>query len=93
MEFKFKLCNLTGVAVIGQLLVVLAFTLKGLKLIIFQAIKLQPVLNELMHRVSHDRAFLTETLSHTIKVDDFTGRLFKIYEQVWDEGLVQVRKA
>ena len=51
----------------------------------------QTVLNELMHKVAHDREFLTATLAQTIKVDDFTGRLFKIYETVWDEGLAQVR--
>ena len=51
----------------------------------------QTVLNELMHKVAHDREFLTATLAQTIKVDDFTGRLFKIFETVWDEGLAQVR--
>ena len=50
----------------------------------------QTVLNDLMHRVAHDRKFLTETLAQTIQVDDFTGRLFKIFEKVWDEGLAQV---
>ena len=51
----------------------------------------QTVLNELMHKVAHDRKFLTETLAQTIKVDEFTGRLFKIFEKVWDEGLAQVQ--
>ena len=50
----------------------------------------QTVLNELMHKVAHDREFLTKTLAQTIKVDDFTGRLFQIFEKVWDEGLAQV---
>jgi len=54
-----------------------------------KALKLQTVLNELMHKVAHDRKFLTETLAQTIKVDEFTGRLFKIFEKVWDEGLAQ----
>lgn len=53
-------------------------------------LNLQTVLNELMHKVAHDRKFLTETLAQTVKVDDFTGRLFKIFEKVWDEGLAQV---
>ena len=44
-----------------------------------------------MHKVAHDREFLTATLAKTIKVDDFTARLFKIFETVWDEGLAQVR--
>ena len=43
-----------------------------------------------MHKVAHDREFLTKTLAQTIKVDDFTGRLFQIFEKVWDEGLAQV---
>eukprot|EP00095_Tigriopus_kingsejongensis_P004650 maker-scaffold29_size597861-snap-gene-4.34 protein:Tk04650 transcript:maker-scaffold29_size597861-snap-gene-4.34-mRNA-1 annotation:"glutathione synthetase-like isoform x1" len=54
-----------------------------------KACHLQPILNELMHKVAHDRQFLTETLKHTIKVDEFTRRLFNIYETVWDEGLAQ----
>ena len=55
-----------------------------------RALKLQPVLNELMHRVAHDRKFLEQTLQNTIKVDDFTRRLFEIFQKVWDEGLAQV---
>ena len=43
-----------------------------------------------MHKVAHDREFLTKTLAQTIKVDEFTGRLFEIFEKVWDEGLAQV---
>ena len=43
-----------------------------------------------MHKVAHDREFLTETLQETIKVDDFTRRLFDIFVKVWDEGLEQV---
>ena len=42
-----------------------------------------------MHKVARDREFLTSTLAQTIEVDEFTGRLFKIFEQVWDEGLAQ----
>ena len=57
------------------------------------ALRLQPVLNELMHKVAHDRDFLTKTLAKTIKVDEFTGRLFKIFETVWDEGVAQVRNS
>lgn len=47
-------------------------------------------LNELMHRVAHDEAFLRETLKGTIQVDEFTGNLFKIWETVLNEGIKQV---
>lgn len=56
-----------------------------------RAIQIQTLLNELMHKVAHDRVFLTECLKETVQVDEFTGNLFKIYESVYDEGLVQVR--
>eukprot|EP00092_Neocalanus_flemingeri_P041729 GFUD01045450.1.p1 GENE.GFUD01045450.1~~GFUD01045450.1.p1 ORF type:complete len:481 (+),score=147.92 GFUD01045450.1:73-1515(+) len=51
-----------------------------------KAVELQTVLNELMHKVAHDYDFLKETLKHTIKVDDFTGRLWNIYETIMSEG-------
>lgn len=55
-----------------------------------KAVDLQPVLNELMHRVAHNRRFLTDSLKETIQVDDFTGNLFKIYETIQEEGVTQV---
>jgi len=51
-----------------------------------KAMDLQPVLNELMHKVAHDHQFLKESLKHTISVDDFTGRLWNVYETVRNEG-------
>jgi hypothetical protein len=51
-----------------------------------RAVQLQTLLNELMHKVSHDREFLTNTLAKTIEVDGFTGRLFEIYRQINEEG-------
>ncbi|XP_067006124.1 glutathione synthetase [Anabrus simplex] len=54
-----------------------------------KAVKLQPLLNELMHRVAHDHEFLVETLKSTIEVDEFTGSLFKIYMTVQSEGITQ----
>lgn len=57
-----------------------------------KAVRLQTILNELMHWVAHDTAFLRETLANTIQVDEFTGNLFKIYERVLAEnGGAQVR--
>lgn len=56
-----------------------------------KAVRLQPILNELMHWVAHDTEFLRETLANTIKVDEFTGNLFKIYERILNEhGGIQV---
>jgi len=51
-----------------------------------KALTLQPVLNELMHNVAHDDDFLREALKHTIKVDEFTGKLWEVYETVRAEG-------
>jgi len=53
------------------------------------AVKLQPILNELMHRVAYNYEFLKNTLSNTIKVDSFTAKLFEIYETVREEGIRQ----
>eukprot|EP00090_Calanus_glacialis_P028451 TRINITY_DN4569_c0_g1_i2.p1 TRINITY_DN4569_c0_g1~~TRINITY_DN4569_c0_g1_i2.p1 ORF type:complete len:481 (-),score=128.38 TRINITY_DN4569_c0_g1_i2:814-2256(-) len=51
-----------------------------------KSLRLQPILNELMHKVAHDYDFLKESLKHTIKVDEFTGRLWNIYETIMSEG-------
>lgn len=53
------------------------------------ALYLQPILNELMHHVAHDEAFLRSTLEKTIQVDPFTAKLFKIYDTVKKEGVRQ----
>ncbi|XP_040575925.1 glutathione synthetase isoform X2 [Lepeophtheirus salmonis] len=52
-------------------------------------VDIQPVLNELMHRVAHDQEFLTKTLSQTIECDEFTKKLFDIYDCVMNEGITQ----
>ena len=73
-----------------------------------KAVNIQVIINELMHKVSdhllnsddeflsqvaHDYNFLRESLKNTIKVDDFTGRLWKIYQTIMDEGgPTQVRR-
>lgn len=57
-----------------------------------KAVRLQPILNELMHWVAHDTEFLRETLSNTIKVDEFTRNLFEIHERIIAENdTAQVR--
>ena len=51
-----------------------------------KAVSLQVVINELMHKVAHDYNFLRDSLKHTVEVDAFTGRLWKIYQTICDEG-------
>ncbi|KTF86693.1 hypothetical protein cypCar_00016363 [Cyprinus carpio] len=50
-----------------------------------QALAVQTHFNRLVDRVSQNPAFLEETLASTIKVDNFTARLFNIYKQVQEE--------
>ncbi|PSN51649.1 Glutathione synthetase [Blattella germanica] len=54
-----------------------------------KAVKIQIILNELVHKVAHDYEFLSSSLKSTIEVDKFTGSLFKIYETVRKEGVTQ----
>ncbi|KAI5730487.1 hypothetical protein M8J76_014260 [Diaphorina citri] len=56
-----------------------------------KAVKIQPVLNELIHRVAHSYSFLKETLKNACEVDDFTNKLFNIYETVRAEGPAQTK--
>lgn len=55
-----------------------------------KSVRLQPILNELTHKVAHDEQFLRETLAETIKVDEFTRKLFEIYDKVWHDDKTQV---
>ncbi|CAG9820089.1 unnamed protein product [Phaedon cochleariae] len=55
-----------------------------------KAVDIQTVFLELIHKVAHDGAFLRECLKDTIKVDDFTANLFRIYETIEKEGRAQV---
>ncbi|XP_054835144.1 glutathione synthetase isoform X1 [Eublepharis macularius] len=54
-----------------------------------QAYSVQQDFNLLVDEVSQNTAFLESTLASTIKVDDFTAQLFKIYRQVLKEGVTQ----
>ncbi|XP_049537842.1 glutathione synthetase-like isoform X2 [Anopheles darlingi] len=54
-----------------------------------KAVRLQPVLNELIHAVAHDSQFLLDTLKSTEKVDEFTRGLVDIYRTVLSEGIAQ----
>jgi len=51
-----------------------------------KAIKLQPILNILYHKIAHDYEFLKNCLELTVQADSFTARLWDIYETVRDEG-------
>lgn len=43
-----------------------------------------------MHWVAHDSEFLKETLANTIQVDDFTRKLYEIFEWTLENGAAQV---
>lgn len=43
-----------------------------------------------MHWVAHDSDFLCETLSTTVKGDEFTANLYQIYETILSENDQQV---
>ncbi|KAK6308046.1 hypothetical protein J4Q44_G00213170 [Coregonus suidteri] len=59
------------------------------KAIFHQALAVQTHYNRLVDKISQDSSFLEEALASTIKVDDFTGRLFNIYRHVLQEGRTQ----
>ncbi|XP_071534053.1 glutathione synthetase-like isoform X2 [Panulirus ornatus] len=54
-----------------------------------RVVKLQPLINVLMHRIAHNHEFLESSLKKTVNVDDFTARLWKIYTTVREEGVSQ----
>ncbi|CAB3365663.1 Hypothetical predicted protein [Cloeon dipterum] len=54
-----------------------------------KAVEIQPILNELVHKVAHDYEFLSSSLKSTNTVDHFTRRLFEIYETVRKDGITQ----
>uniref|UniRef100_A0AAY4EDE5 Glutathione synthetase n=1 Tax=Denticeps clupeoides TaxID=299321 RepID=A0AAY4EDE5_9TELE len=56
------------------------------KSLFLQALAAQPLFNRLVDRISRDPEFLENVLASTIKVDDFTARLFSIYRHVLQEG-------
>ncbi|XP_015280725.1 PREDICTED: glutathione synthetase [Gekko japonicus] len=54
-----------------------------------QAYSVQQDFNLLVDEVSQNTEFLESTLASTVKVDNFTAQLFKIYKQVLKEGVAQ----
>ncbi|XP_075985780.1 glutathione synthetase-like isoform X3 [Anticarsia gemmatalis] len=54
-----------------------------------KAVELQPILNELMHKVAHDDDFLMNTLQNALQVDEFTANLYDIWMKVRKEQVTQ----
>lgn len=54
-----------------------------------KSVKVQPLLNELVHKVANDKEFIEKALADTIKVDSFTRKLYEIYERMEAEGVTQ----
>jgi len=54
-----------------------------------KALKLQPLINELVYSIANNHEFLEEVLAVTITVDPFTAELYRIYKQVREEGVGQ----
>lgn len=52
------------------------------KALFYQAVNVQNHFNRLVDKVSQDSHFLEKVLGSTIKVDNFTAKLFSIYKQV-----------
>ncbi|XP_061114093.1 glutathione synthetase-like isoform X2 [Conger conger] len=59
------------------------------KVLFDQALAVQTNFNRLVDMISQDSTFLQEALASTIKVDDFTARLFNIYMLILQEGCSQ----
>ncbi|KAG0258932.1 hypothetical protein BG011_002980 [Mortierella polycephala] len=53
------------------------------------AIKIQPLYNQLVHDISQDDAFLKEIMENLSTVDDFVKRLYDLYLVVKKEGIAQ----
>uniref|UniRef100_UPI0037E7610E glutathione synthetase n=1 Tax=Semicossyphus pulcher TaxID=241346 RepID=UPI0037E7610E len=59
------------------------------KAVFLQALAVQNHYNTLVDKISQDPDFLQEALASTVAVDDFTGRLFRIHQQILKEGRAQ----
>ncbi|KAF9939807.1 hypothetical protein BGZ67_008915 [Mortierella alpina] len=53
------------------------------------AVRIQPLYNQLVHDISQDDAFLKEIMESLSTVDDFVKRLYDLYLLVQKEGLAQ----
>lgn len=59
------------------------------KTLFVQGLEVQRDFNLLVDKVSKDQEFLRSSLQGTIEADEFTRRLFKIYDTVQQEGVTQ----
>ncbi|XP_004070334.1 glutathione synthetase [Oryzias latipes] len=59
------------------------------KAVFLQALEVQTHFNTLVDKISQDSDFLQEALANTVEVDDFTARLFRIHQQILEEGRSQ----
>uniref|UniRef100_A0A0N4Z651 Glutathione synthetase n=1 Tax=Parastrongyloides trichosuri TaxID=131310 RepID=A0A0N4Z651_PARTI len=59
------------------------------KILFVQACNVQILMNKLYYRISFDRHFLIDTLKHVIEGDEFTRKLFNIYNSIMEEGINQ----
>lgn len=50
---------------------------------------IQTDLNAVIHNVAYDDEFLKESLKSTISVDEFSAKLFEIYQTLLQEGALQ----
>ncbi|KAF9407232.1 hypothetical protein BGZ94_002783 [Podila epigama] len=53
------------------------------------AVRIQPLFNQLVHDISEDDAFLKEIMENLSTVDDFVKRLYELYLTVKAEGIAQ----
>ncbi|XP_072385880.1 glutathione synthetase-like [Diabrotica undecimpunctata] len=54
-----------------------------------KVVNLQSILQELLHNITNNDAFIKQCFRDVIEADDFTARLYKIYETVEAEGRAQ----
>ncbi|KAF9982270.1 hypothetical protein BGZ65_003049, partial [Modicella reniformis] len=53
------------------------------------AVRIQPLFNQLVHDISQDDAFLKEIMESLSTVDDFVKRLYDLFNEVKKEGIAQ----
>lgn len=55
-----------------------------------KVVELQTTLQELLHKIANNKEFINDCYKDIVEADDFSARLYKMYEQVEEEGTVQV---
>lgn len=54
-----------------------------------KVVELQTTLQELLHKIANNKEFINDCYKDIVEADDFSARLYKMYEQVEEEGTVQ----